>query len=286
MIAHLPVDTSWTFDPLQIVPIVLLGTLYARRVVTLQRREVRVSRWRIASFSTGLVLLLVALVSPVHAIGEQLFSFHMAQHVLLGDLAPLAILGGLTGPILRPLLTVLYRVRFLAHPFVALPLWAFNLYLWHLPVLYEAAVRNEWIHALEHLCFFTGGLIMWLPVVETLPAPEWFGTGAKLGYIAAVRVVETILGNVFFWAGSVFYPAVYVHSQRLWGLSPLADQGIAGAVMMIEGSIVTLVALAWLFLRMASEGELRQQLLERGLDPRAVKRAVRYGRAEQLSPPR
>jgi putative membrane protein len=286
VIAHLPVNTSWTFDPLQVVPIVLLGTLYARRIVTLRRRGVRVSRWRIASFSTGLVLLLAALVAPIHAIGEQLFSFHMAQHVLLGDLAPLALLGGLTGPILRPLLTVLHRVRFLAHPFVALPLWAFNLYLWHLPVLYEAAVRNEWIHALEHLCFFTGGLIMWLPVVETLPAPEWFGTGAKLGYIAAVRVVETVLGNIFFWAGSVFYPAVYVHQQRLWGLSPLEDQGLAGAVMMIEGSIVTLVALAWLFLRMASEGELRQQLIERGLDARAVKRAVRYGRAEQLSPPR
>jgi putative membrane protein len=96
-----------------------------------------------------------------------------------------------------------------------------------------------------------------------------------------VRAVETVLGNVFFWAGTTFY-AVYEHRERLWGLSPLQDQGIAGAVMMIEGSIVTLVALAWLFLRMAGEGELRQQLLERGLDPRAVKRAVRYGRAQDL----
>jgi putative membrane protein len=100
-----------------------------------------------------------------------------------------------------------------------------------------------------------------------------------------VRVVETVLGNVFFWSGNVFYD-VYEHQKRLWGLSALADQGLAGAVMMIEGSIVTLVALAWLFLRMASEGELRQQLLERGLDPRTVRRAVRYGRAEELSRPR
>ena len=126
---------------------------------------------------------------------------------------------------------------------------------------------------------------MWLPVLETLPAPEWFGTGWKLGYIAVVRAVETVLGNVFFWAGSPFYN-VYEHQNRLWGLSPLADQGMAGTVMMIEGSIVTLVALAWLFLRMASEGELRQQLLERGLDPRAVRRAVRYGRAQELIRPR
>jgi putative membrane protein len=286
VIAHLPVDTSWTFDPLQIVPTLLLAALYARRVRTLAERGTPVPTWRLVSFATGIFILLAALVSPVHAIGEQLFSFHMLQHVLLGDLAPLALLAGLTGPILRPVLAFLYRLRFLAHPLVALPVWAVNLYVWHLPFLYEAAVRNDTVHALEHLCFFTGGLIMWLPVLETLPAPEWFGTGAKLGYIAVVRIVETVLGNIFFWAGSVFYPGVYEHRQRLWGLSPLADQGIAGAVMMIEGSVVTLVALAWLFLKMASESELRQRLLERGLDPRTVRRAVRYGRAEELSRPR
>jgi putative membrane protein len=176
-------------------------------------------------------------------------------------------------------------LRFLANPLIALPLWAVNLYLWHLPYLYDAAVRHDSVHALEHLAFFTGGTIMWLPVLETLPAPEWFGTGAKIGYIAVVRAVETVLGNIFFWAGAPFY-AVYEHRQRLWGLSPLQDQGYAGAVMMIEGSIVTLVALAWLFLRMASEGELRQRLLERGLDPRTVRRAVRYGRAKELGPRR
>jgi putative membrane protein len=283
VLAHLPVNTSWTFDPLQIVPTILIAALYARRVQTLRLRGTAVPGWRIGLFATGILLLLVALVSPVHAIGEQLFCFHMLQHVMLGDLAPLALLAGLTGPILQPVLRYMHRLRFLAHPLVALPVWAVNLYVWHLPFLYEAAVRNDAVHALEHLCFFIGGTIMWLPVLETLPAPEWFGTGAKLGYIAVVRLVETVLGNIFFWAGTVFYPAVYVHRQRLWGISPLADQGLAGAVMMIEGSIVTLVALAWLFLRMASEGELRQRLLERGLDPRAVKRAVRYGRAEELT---
>ena len=285
VLAHLSPDTSWTFDPLQVVPTLLVAALYARRVQTLRARGTPVPRWRVALFATGIATLLASFVSPVHELGEQLFTFHMVQHVLLGDLAPLALLAGLTGPILRPALVVLHRLRFLAHPLVALPLWALNLYAWHLPYLYEAAVRHESVHALEHFCFFAGGTIMWLPVLETLPAPEWFGTGAKLGYIAVVRVVETVLGNVFFWSGTVFY-GVYEHHAALWGISPLQDQGIAGAVMMIEGSIVTLVALAWLFLRMASEGELRQQLLERGLDPRAVKRAVRYGRAEELSRPR
>jgi cytochrome c oxidase assembly factor CtaG len=282
MIAHLAPNTSWTLDPLQIVPTLLAAAFYARRVLTLRDRGTPVPGWRIALFATGILALLVAFVSPVHELGERMFSVHMLQHVLLGDLAPLALLGGLTGPILRPALRWLWRFRFLANPVVALPLWAINLYLWHLPYLYDAALRHDSVHALEHLCFFTGGLIMWLPVVETLPAPEWFGTGAKLGYIAVVRIVETILGNIFFWSGTVFY-AVYAHQSRLWGISALEDQGLAGGVMMIEGSIVTLVALAWLFLRMASEGELRQQLLERGLDPRTVRRAVRYGRAEELS---
>jgi len=163
-----------------------------------------------------------------------------------------------------------------------LPLWAANLYVWHLPFLYEAAVEHSAVHALEHICFFSAGVIAWLPVLETLPAPEWFGTGPKLAYIAIVRLVETLLGNIFVWSGTVFY-GVYDRGDELWGISPLQDQGLAGAVMMIEGSLVTITALAWLFLRLAQEGELRQELLERGLDPRAVRRAVRYGRAQELA---
>jgi cytochrome c oxidase assembly factor CtaG len=208
----------------------------------------------------------------------------MLQHVLLGDLAPLCLLAGLTGPILRPLLALppVERLRVLAHPAVALPVWAANLYLWHVPFLYEAAVRHSAVHALEHVCFFTAGIVMWLPVLERLPAPEWFGTGAKLAYIAVVRLVETLLGNILLWSGGVFYP-VYATGDELWGVSPERDQSLAGAVMMLEGSLVTIAALAWLFLRLAAEGELRQELLERGLDPRAVRRAVRYGRAQELA---
>ena len=279
-----PALTSWTLDPLQLAPVALVGLAYWRRARTLRARGNPVPRWRRLLFALGVLLLVLAFASPVAAIGErELFSFHMLQHVLIGDLAPLCLLAGLTGPILRPLLALrpVERLRALANPLVALPLWAANLYLWHLPVLYEAAVEHSAVHALEHVCFFTAGAIMWLPVLETLPAPEWFGTGAKLGYIAVVRLVETVLGNVFVWAGTVFYP-VYATGEELWGISPLRDQGLAGAVMMIEGSLVTLAALAWLFLRLAQEGELRQELLERGLDARAVRRAVRYGRARDL----
>jgi cytochrome c oxidase assembly factor CtaG len=276
---------DWTFDPLQLAPVALGALAYALRLRTLRRRRTPPPRWRVVLFSLGIALLFLAFASPVAAIGErELFSFHMLQHVVIGDLAPLCLLAGLSGPILRPLLALrpVERLRVLAHPAVALPVWAANLYVWHVPFLYEAAVRHSAVHALEHVSFFTAGLIVWLPVLETLPAPEWFGTGPKLGYIAGVRVVETVLGNVFVWSGTVFY-RVYDRGDELWGISPLQDQGLAGAVMMIEGSLVTIVALAWLFLRLAQEGELRQELLERGLDPRAVRRAVRYGRAQELA---
>jgi putative membrane protein len=277
--------TDWTLDPLQLAPVLLGAAAYALRARTLRHRGTPMPAWRIALFSTGIALLLLAFASPIAAIGEdELFSFHMLQHVVIGDLAPLCLLGGLSGPMLRPLLALrpVERLRVLANPAVALPIWAINLYVWHVPALYEGAVEHSALHALEHVSFFAAGVVVWLPVLETLPAPEWFGTGPKLAYIAGVRVVETVLGNVFVWSGTVFY-GVYDRGEELWGISPLQDQNLAGAVMMVEGSLVTIVALAWLFLRLAHEGELRQELLERGLDPRTVRRAVRYGRAQELA---
>jgi putative membrane protein len=284
----MPSLTSWSFDPLQLAPLLLLGVFYARRVRRVRRRGGDVPWWRPPLFASGIVLLVLALASPIEAIGqEELFAFHMVQHVLIGDLAPLALLAGLTGPILRPVLAlpIVERLRFLVHPFVALPLWAVNLGLWHLPFAYQGALRHDALHALEHLCFFTAGVLVWAPVLETLPGPAWFGSGAKMGFVAAVRLYETAIANVFLWAGGVIYP-YYERGEELWGISPEGDQAVAGGVMMVEGSLVTIAALAWLFLRLAREGELRQELLERGLDPRAVRRAVRYGRAQDLSQPR
>jgi putative membrane protein len=275
--------TSWTLDPLQLAVIALGSFAYWRRARRLAGRGAPVPARRRALFWTSVALMLLALASPIHAFGEELFAFHMLQHVLLGDLAALCFVASLTGPLLRPVLSVkpIARLRVLAHPFLALPVWALNLYLWHLPVLYEGALENDGLHALQHVSFFAAGALMWAPVVEVLPGPMWFGTGAKLGYIVVVRLLETVLANVFIWSGTVFYD-VYADGSVPWDLSPLADQGWAGTVMMLEGSLVTIGAIAWLFLRLASEGELRQELLERGLDPRAVRRAVRYGRAAEL----
>jgi len=278
------IASHWTIDPARLLFVALAAFLYWRRALTLRQRGAPVAAWSQGVFGLGLAIFLLAVASPIDWVGEnRLFSVHMLQHVLLGDLAPLCAVAGLTGPLLRPILQfgAIERLRFLAHPLVALPLWAINLFAWHLPAAYEAALGSGGVHALQHLCFFTFGALMWAPIVEVLPGPMWFGTGWKLGYIVVVRLLETVLGNVFLWTGSVLYET-YEHTPPLWGISPLADQGIAGGVMMIEGSLVTIGALAWLFLKLAAEGELRQQLLERGLDARTVNRAVRYGRAEEL----
>jgi putative membrane protein len=279
--------TSWTWDPAQLTLIAAAAFLYYRRAATLAARGQPVAAWRRWVFGLGLFLAFMAVASPIHELGEEQFFFvHMLQHILLGDLAPLCLVAGLTGPILRPVLAIplFQRLRFLAHPLVAFPLWATNLVLWHIPVAYQGALHHDALHAVQHILFFTCGCLMWAPVLEVLPGPAWFGTGFKLGYIVAVRVVETILGNVFVWSGGVFY-RFYQHPVERWGISAHADQGIAGGLMMIEGSLVTLAALAWLFLRLGRESELHQQLLEQGVDPRAAGRAVRYGRGQELSGP-
>jgi putative membrane protein len=264
----------------QLLPFAVLGVMYAVRARTLARRGSPVPWWRVTSFALALVLLTAASLIPLE---EELFFVHMLQHVVIGDLAALLFVIGLTGPLLRPLLAVkaISRLRILAHPLVALPLWTLNLCIWHLPRLYEAAIHHDAVHALEHISFFSAGVLMWAAVVEVLPGPEWFGTGAKFGYVLAVRLIGTVLANVFLWSGTVIYPA-YNDGTTRWGIGALEDQGYAGTIMLIEGSLVTIGALAWLFLKLASEGELRQRLLEEGLDPRAVQRAVRYGRGKEL----
>jgi cytochrome c oxidase assembly factor CtaG len=276
--------TSWTFDPIQLTSLAVVAFLYYRRCATLARRGTPVDTWRRISFGAGLAMLFFVLASPVDAFGEEQFLFvHMTQHMVVGDLAPLAIVAGLTGPILRPVLAIRWvgKLRILAHPLVALPLWAVNLYIWHLPVLYEAALHHDAVHALQHTLFFLCGAFFWAAVLEPLPGPAWFGTGAKLLYIVVARLIGMVLANVLLWSSSVFY-STYDHAPR-WGITPRSDQGIAGSVMMIVDSLITIGAIAWLFLKLAGESEQRQRLIEAGHDPGVASRAVRYGRGEELA---
>jgi putative membrane protein len=272
----------------QLGPLAILGLLYARRVRTLALEDHPVPGWRQACFYAGFVMIAVALTS-LGAASQDLLLAHMVEHLLLGDIAALLIVLGLTGPLLAPILRISLfdRLRALSHPAVAFPLWTIDLYGWHLPVLYQAALRHAGIHAIEHAMFLGFGINMWMCLFGPLPTPTWFGNLGKLLYIVAVRLAGTVLGNVFLWSGTVFYP-FYIHGDAHFHISPLADQNIAGAIMMVEESILTICLFCWLFLRTAREGEERQDLLDfahsRGLELSEARaaRAVAAGRGAEL----
>jgi putative membrane protein len=246
--------------------LLLYAIPYAVRARTLARRGRPVPPARSFSFYAGLGLMLPALLLPL----EGSFAAHMAQHLVLGDLGAILIVVGLSGPLLRPLLSLpgAARLRALAHPAVALPLWAANLYLWHLPALFDAALEHEALHGLQHACFFAAGVLLWAAVFEPVPGPAWFGAGPKALFVVLVGAAAAVLANVFIWSGRVFYDQY----------DSVTDQRIGGAIMLVEGIAVTLTAFAWFFLRWMRETEARQRLVEGGLDPVAAARAVRYGR--------
>jgi cytochrome c oxidase assembly factor CtaG len=229
-----------------------------------------VPRWRQGAYLAGLLTLAGAELIP----SDRRFALHMAEHLLIGDVGALLLVLGLTGPVLAP---VFRRTRFLravAHPGVALPAWAVNLYLWHLPVLYEGAVDHPLLHGLEHACFLFFSVNLWMALLGPLPKPEWFGNLARLGYIVAARLTGAVLGNVFLWADSPFYAHTYPR---------VSDQSLAGSVMMVEESVFTIGLFCWLFLRAARQMEERDALVEElGVDPRRAMRAVNAGRGDEL----
>jgi cytochrome c oxidase assembly factor CtaG len=277
------------FAPLELLPLLVAAVLYAKRASTLAGRGRPVPLWRQVCFAAGLLTIVAALVSPVAHIGEELVVAHMVEHLLLGDVATLLLVLGLTGPLLQPVLAIRFfdRLRILAHPLVALPLWALNFYFWHVPALYDAAYGGAPVHALEHVSFIFLGCLMWMPVFGPLPKPEWFTAAWKVGYVVVVRFAGAILGNVLMWSGSVLYP-VYASGERYWGISPLTDQSTAGVVMMVEGTFLGLGLLAWLFFEASREGIEKQRLLDlaldRGvpLDEQRAQRAVAAGQGARL----
>lgn len=273
---------------LQLLPATVAGILYALRAHTLSRTPRAVPTWRKACFYGGLTLIVVTLTS-MGSLSDELFWAHMVEHLVVGDIGALLLVLGLTGPLLAPVLRIAFfdRLRVLANPAIAFPLWALDLYVWHLPALHEAALRHGALHAFQHACFVAFGINMWMALLGPLPKPAWFGNAAKLGYIVAVRLTGAVLGNVLVFGGQVFYP-VYAAGERAHGISPQADQNAAGAIMMIEGSFVTILLFAWLFLRFAREGEERQELLDLAaangveLTEARVARAVSAGSGAEL----
>lgn len=247
-----------------IVLLAIVTFAYFKRVRTLGKDPRRkVGGWRQISFASAIVLLVAEPISPLGGWDDKSFTIHMVEHLTIGDLAALLMVLGLTGPLIQPLLKnpVIQTVRPLTEPIPAALLWVGNLYFWHMPFAMQGAINHDAVHVLQHICFFSAGFNVWMAVFGPLPKPDWFGNIAKLGYLVALRMAGVVLGNFFIFSGKVFYP-VYERVDNPLGMTPLADQSVAGAVMMAEGSIISFILLGWLFFKAASEGEASQQLRE------------------------
>jgi cytochrome c oxidase assembly factor CtaG len=277
------------FVPIEVIPITVAGVLYWHRVLVLSWDDRKVPLWRQLCFGAGLLTISIALFGPIGHISDELVLAHMGEHLLIGDIASLLIVLGLTRSLLQPLLAIrlFNRLQVLTHPAVAFPLWAVNLFFWHIPAIYQDAYGAAPVHALEHTTFLFFGCLMWMPIFGPLPKPQWFSAGWKVGYVIAVRFTGAILGNVLMWSGSVLYP-IYAPGEHYWGISAIADQSTAGVIMMVEGTFLALGVLAWVFFEVAREGTEKQDLLdlarERGveLDERRAQRAVAAGHGALL----
>jgi len=267
---------EWLSDPAVLAPLALFAGIYIWRF--------RQARWeaggrsagalQAAAFAGCMVALLAALVSPIDGLGEDyLFSAHMVQHVLLGDIAPLLLLLALSRVIMRPATRRLTRIERALGPFASpitgIAIWLGLMYLWHIPALYDAATEHTGLHLIEHLSFFAAGLALWWPLIQPVPMRRRLTGLQPLGYIGAAKAGLAVLGLYLAWSTSVFYP-YYEHTPRIWGLSPIEDQNVGGVIMMAEQSLTLVLVMVALFVRMLAQSEEEQRRRERLEDARTA----------------
>jgi putative membrane protein len=245
------------FDPILVVLLLLASGLYLRALRVLRRRRLYVSAWQQAAWWIGIALLTVGMLGPPDAYDDRLLSAHMAQHLLIGDLAAPFLLLGMRAPLLlfylpRPALVALARRRrlrrgfaLLRRPLVALPVYVLTIYVWHYAPLFEGALHHPLLHALQHECFIAANLLLWWPVIE--PARRRMGGQLwKIGYIFAARMSTMFLGMMFVFARGVLYADAYGRGLRE-GIGAHADQRTAGGLMMTLDIVMMVIAVCWFF---------------------------------------
>jgi cytochrome c oxidase assembly factor CtaG len=235
-----PYSVTWDAEAVALVP--TLCVLYV-----LLLRVYPVARWRIVLFGLSQALILAVFISPLETIAlHYLLTAHLLQNVVLAEWAPALFMLGLPPRFLSGLTH--YRFfQVVASPFVALPFWLLTYFAWHLPWAYNAALRHPTaILHVEHLCYFLAGCLLWWPVVHE--GPWRLGDGGRAAYLFAAFVFASPLGLLLALLPSAVY-SFYEHAPRLWGLSPLGDQQLAGATMAGEQAVVFFFACAVFFVR-------------------------------------
>jgi len=244
-----------------VLPIALAAIaalLFAQAVVRLRRRgRPDLAGWdRVALFASGLAVILFALIGPLDRLAdEKLLSAHMTQHVLIGDLGPAVLVVAVRGPLLffllpAAVLAPLARSRpvrgvfgTLLHPPVAFGLWAANLAIWHVPALYDAALRHQALHNFEHACWTACGLLVWTLLVDA-DGHHRLSVGGRVALAAAMFAAGTVLADVLVFSFTPLYPFY----SGAYGITALTDQKLAGIVMTVE-QLATLVTCVVILLR-------------------------------------
>jgi len=263
---------TWAFEPGIVIPMALSAWLYAQGLWRMWRAtgiDRGVRTWEAACFGLGWFALFIALVSPLHPWGRVLFSAHMAQHeILMLIAAPLMVLG-------RPMIVFLKALparwantlaragnapswqiiwRFLTNPLVAWLLHAMVLWAWHAPVLMDAVIDNEWVHALQHLSFFLSALLFWWAVIH---GPQRaLGYGMAILYMFTTALHTGLLGVLLTFGTTLWYPP-YANTTQAWGMTPVEDQQLGGLIMWIPAGVVYIVAGVALMAGWMRESEAR-----------------------------
>jgi cytochrome c oxidase assembly factor CtaG len=250
---------AWSFDPLVLVLAAIAIAFFVSGWRRLRRRRPELApRSRLALFLAGVGVVLVGLLSPLDAIAEEyLQSAHMLQHVLIADLGIVLALLAVRGPLSmfflpRDLLAPLARAQplrsglgFLLRPRVAVPLWIVVMVTWHIPFFYDAALRHPIVHRFEHLSFVVVGALVWTLLID--PARHGRLTlNERLGLAVVLFWVGQVLAYPFVFGFEPYYDVYVDQPHRLFGLSPLTDQKLAGLVMMVEQAATLGVAIVLL----------------------------------------
>jgi cytochrome c oxidase assembly factor CtaG len=254
---------AWSFQPLVLGGAIVAIAFFLHGWRRLHRRRAELAPWtRIPLFVGGVLVTVLAIVSPMDHIGERyLQSVHMLQHVLIADLGIALTLLAVRGPLTvfflpRNLLAPLARVgwlrrllRFLLRPGISYAVWVTVLVGWHIPVLYEAALHNRLWHDLEHLSFVLGGMLVWTQIIDP-SRHRRLTLSERIGYTALVFWTGQILAYIILFDFRPLFSTYADQPVRLLGLSPLTDQKLAGLVMMLEQTAT--VGLAFVLLLRAS----------------------------------
>jgi cytochrome c oxidase assembly factor CtaG len=245
---------AWHLEPTVVAGAFIALALYTYGVATLRDAF---GGWRAASFTAGVAVVFLALVSPLDTASDRLLSMHMLQHVAVTTIGPAFLLLGLSPALLAPLLRpgLVTRVaRALTHPVFAGTLFVVNMWFWHVPPVYGAALDHLGLHITMHLAFIGSGILFWWPVVQPSPATGRHGEGARLLYLFATGMPMGLLALLFFASNGVIYDH-YETVDRLWGLSARDDQQIAGLIMGALGEAASLAAVTILFFRFLDHEE-------------------------------